>query len=184
MYYLFATCTFKLSNTIMEILNTEAVAFSTHAHRGLRYMVCKCVCLSVCLLTCLLQLYATRQQNSDTNWLLAVITSLILGARMHSEGYGTWSVRLCVCVFVYLYSQTTGNEAAHERYTHLQHNKRLKNNVADLAKTAAFWQEKLALPWTTFCDQTHQLVWCACLFRHMIDWLSTWSSSAWSPALL
>ena len=53
-------------------------------------------------------------------------------------------VCLSVCLSVYLYSRTTGNEAARERYTHLQRNKRSKNNVADLAKTAAFWQEKPA----------------------------------------
>ena len=84
------------------------------------------------------------------------------------EGYSTWSVRLCVCVSVclsvYLYSRTTGNEAAREQYTRLQRNKHSKNNVADLAKTAAFWQEKPAPPWTTFCDPTHQLARCTCLF--------------------
>ena len=56
---------------------------------------------------------------------------------MRSEGYCTWSVRLCVCVSVclsvYLYSRTTGNEAARERYARFQHNTRSKNNVADLA---------------------------------------------------
>ena len=37
--------------------------------------------------------------------------------------------------------------------------RRSKYNVADLAKTAASWQEKEALPWTTFRDPTHQLAW-------------------------
>ena len=36
-------------------------------------------------------------------------------------------VCVCVCVSVYLSSQTTGNEAAHERYT------RLKRNIISLA---------------------------------------------------
>ena len=82
------------------------------------------------------------------------------------EGYGTWSVRVCVCVClsVYLYSRTRGNEAARERYTRLQRKKRSKNNVADLAKTAAFWQEKPTPPWTTFCDPAHQLARYACVF--------------------
>ena len=82
---------------------------------------------------------------------------------MRSEGYGTWSVRLCVCLSD-LNSGTTGNKVVHERYTHLQRNKHSKNNVADLAKTAEFWQEKPALPWTNFCDPTHQLARCACVF--------------------
>ena len=73
------------------------------------------------------------------------------------------SVRLCACVSVYLYSQTTGNEVAHEQYTHLQCNKCSKNNVANLAKTAAFWQEKLAPLWTTFHDPAHQLAQCVCV---------------------
>ena len=73
-------------------------------------------------------------------------------------------VCVCVCLSVYLYSRTTGNKAARERYTRLQRNKRSKNNVADLAKTAALWQEKPAPLWTTFCDPAHQLARCACVF--------------------
>ena len=73
---------------------------------------------------------------------------------------------LCVCLSVYLYSRTAGHEAARERYTRLQRNKRSNNNVADLAETAAFWQEKPAQPWTTFRDPTHQLARCACLFYY------------------
>ena len=73
-------------------------------------------------------------------------------------------VCVCVCLHVYLYSRTAGNEAARERYTRLQRNKRSNNNVADLAETAAFWQEKLVPPWTTFRDPTHQLARCACVF--------------------
>ena len=99
------------------------------------------------------------------------------------------SVCLSVCLSVYLYSRTTGNEAACERYTRLQCNKCSKNNVADLAKMAAFWQEKPAPPWTMFRDPTHQLAQCACVFitrmgACSINQLSPWSSSAWSPALL
>ena len=63
-----------------------------------------------------------------------------------------------------LNSGNTGNKAARERYTRLQPNNRSKNNVADLAKTAAFWQEKPAPPWIKFCDPTHQLARCACVF--------------------
>ena len=74
------------------------------------------------------------------------------------------SVYVCVCLSSYFYSRTTGNEAAHELYTRLQRNKCSKNNVADLAKTAAFWQEKPALLWTTFHDPTHQLARWACVF--------------------
>ena len=77
------------------------------------------------------------------------------------------SVCLSVCLSVrlfYLNSGTTGNKAARERYTRLQRNNRSKNNVADLAKTAAFWQEKPAPPWTKFLDPTHQLARCACVF--------------------
>ena len=108
---------------------------------------------------------------------------------MCSDGYCTWSVRLCVCVCVclsvYLYSPTTDNKAARERYACLQRNKRSKNNVANLVKTAAFWQEKPASSWTTFCDPTHQLAWCACIFiTRLLDWLSPCGSTAWSPALL
>ena len=44
-----------------------------------------------------------------------------------------------------LNSRTTGNKAARERCTRLQRNNRSKINVADLAKTAEFWQEKPAL---------------------------------------
>ena len=62
-----------------------------------------------------------------------------------------------------LNSGTTGNKAARERYTRLQRNNRSKNNVADLAKTAEFWQEKPAPPWTKFRDPTHQSR-CACVF--------------------
>ena len=82
---------------------------------------------------------------------------------MRSEGYGTWSVRLCVCL-TDLNSGTTGNKAARVRYTRLQRNNRSKNNVADLAKTAEFWQEKPAPPWTKFRDPTHQLSRRACVF--------------------
>ena len=103
---------------------------------------------------------------------------------MCSEGYSTLSVCLSVCLFVclsvYLYSIATGNEAAREQYTRLQHNKLSKNNVADLAKTIAFQQEKQIPPWNTFRDPTHQLAQCTCMFCytlwHMLDWLSPWSS--------
>ena len=70
-------------------------------------------------------------------------------ACMRSEGY-VLCPSVCVSTFI-----TTGNEAARKWYTCLQRHKRSKNNVANLAKTAAFWQEKLAPPWTTFRDPTH-----------------------------
>ena len=44
------------------------------------------------------------------------------------------SVSVCVFLSVYLYSQITGNKAARERYTCLQHNKPSKNNLADIAQ--------------------------------------------------
>ena len=81
---------------------------------------------------------------------------------------------VCVCLSVYLYSRTTGNEAARERYTHLWRNKRSKNNVADLAKTATFWQEKPAPP--SFCDPTHQLARCAHVFNTCLGACSTGSA--------
>ena len=99
---------------------------------------------------------------------------------MRREGYGTWSVHLCVCVSVclslYLYSRTTGNEAACERYTRLQRNKCSDNNVANLAKTAGFWQEKPVLPWTSFRDPTHQLARCSCVFITRLGPCSTVSA--------
>ena len=55
---------------------------------------------------------------------------LTLGARMRSEGYGTWSVRLSVST----YSRTTGTKLAHEQYQRLQRNKRSKTNVANSLK--------------------------------------------------
>ena len=61
-------------------------------------------------------------------------------------------------------SGTTGNKAVRERYTRLQRNNRSKNNVADLAKTSKFLQEKPAPPWTKFRDPIHQLSRCACVF--------------------
>ena len=83
-------------------------------------------------------------------------------ARMR-DGYCTWFVRLCVCVCL---STFILELQATKRYVNacLQRNKRSKNNVADLAKTAAFWQEKPAPTSTTFCDPAHQLAWCACVF--------------------
>ena len=44
------------------------------------------------------------------------------------------SVRLSVCLFVHDYSQTTGYEAAYERYQHLQCHKGTKNKQAILLK--------------------------------------------------
>ena len=43
-------------------------------------------------------------------------------------------VVLCVCLFVYDYSRTTGYEAAYERYQQIQCYKGRKNNVAILLK--------------------------------------------------
>ena len=57
---------------------------------------------------------------------------------MRSEGYGSRSVCLfvclSVCLFVYDYSRTTGYEADYERYQHLQCYKGMKTNVAILLK--------------------------------------------------
>ena len=61
---------------------------------------------------------------------------------MRSEGL-LYLVCPSVCLSVF-HSRTVGNEAARERYARLQRNKRSKNNVADLAKTTPFWQEKSA----------------------------------------
>ena len=98
------------------------------------------------------------------------------------------AARLCVCLSVclsvYLYSRTAGNEAARERYTRVQRNKRSNNNLADLAETAAFWQEIPAQPWTTFCDPAHQLARCACVFKLASSAAPGRSSTAWSSALL
>ena len=71
---------------------------------------------------------------------------------------------LCVCVSVYAYSCTTGNEAAYERYQQHQCNKRSKNK--NVAKTTAFEVEKLTLSRTTLRDPAHQLAVCehACIY--------------------
>ena len=55
---------------------------------------------------------------------------LINPRRMRSEGYGSRSVCLSVCLSVSNYSRTTGYEAAYERYQQLQCYKGKKNNVA------------------------------------------------------
>ena len=87
-------------------------------------------------------------------------------ARMRSEGYSTWSVRLCVGLSVYLYILELQATKRHENGTLVfSATSALKNNVADLAKTAEFWQEKPAPPWTTFRDTTHQLARCAFITR-------------------
>ena len=86
-------------------------------------------------------------------------------------------VCVCVCLSVYLNSQTTRNEVARERYTRLQSSNCSKNNVTDSAKTAAFWQEKPAPPWTKFRDPTHQLVRCACVFITRLGACSTGSAA-------
>ena len=88
-------------------------------------------------------------------------TLLTLGA--HAQRGLRYLVCPSVCL-TDLNSGTTGNKAARVRYTRLQRNNRSKNNVADLAKTAEFWQEKPAPPWTKFRDPTHQLSRCACVF--------------------
>ena len=82
---------------------------------------------------------------------------------MRNEGYGIWSVRLCVLLTLTLELQATKRHA-YGIYTRLQRNNRSKNNVADLAKTAEFWQEKPAPPWIKFRDPTHQLSRCSCVF--------------------
>ena len=65
---------------------------------------------------------------------------------------------LSVCVCVFVYSQTTGYQAAYKRYQRLQCNMGLKNNVVDFAEMSEFESEKLALSWSTLCSPTHQLV--------------------------
>ena len=98
--------------------------------------------------------------------MISLLTLLTLGA--HAQRGLRYlvcpSVCVCVCLSVYLNSRAAGNKAAREWYTCLLRNKHSKNNAADLAKTAAFWLEKLASPWTMFHDPTHQLVRCACVF--------------------
>ena len=53
---------------------------------------------------------------------------------MRSEGYSSRYVCLSVCLFVSIYSRTTGYEAAYERYQQIQCYKGRKNNVAILLK--------------------------------------------------
>ena len=53
------------------------------------------------------------------------IDLVTLSARMHSEGYCTWSV----CLSVSTCSCATGTKLAHERYQRLYHNKHSKINV-------------------------------------------------------
>ena len=61
---------------------------------------------------------------------------------MHSEGYSTWFVCVCVCLSVYLNSWPTGYEPAYERYQRLKRTNGLKNNVADFAETSVFKLEQ------------------------------------------
>ena len=92
------------------------------------------------------------------------IIALLLTLGAHAQRGLRYLVCVCVCLSVYLNSRTTGNEAARERYTRLQRSKRSKNNVADVAKAAAFWQEKPAPPLATLRNPTHQLARFACVF--------------------
>ena len=57
-------------------------------------------------------------------------------ARKHSEGYNTWSVFVCLSVYLFVsdYSRTTDYEAACKRYQPLQCYKSMKNNVGILLK--------------------------------------------------
>ena len=55
-----------------------------------------------------------------------------LSARMRSEGYSTWFVRLSVCLSVDAYSGNTGYEAAYKLYKRVQIYKGLNINKAIL----------------------------------------------------
>ena len=57
---------------------------------------------------------------------------------MRSEGYGTWSVCVCVsvCLSVSSYSRTTGFKATYERYQRLQNYASLKKG--DFPETTTF----------------------------------------------
>ena len=69
--------------SLYSVLSPLIRDLSTHAQRGLRYLVCKCVCRSVCLSVCLSVCYhvfcdcATRQQNSDTNGFITTLASFL-----------------------------------------------------------------------------------------------------------
>ena len=71
---------------------------------------------------------------------------------MHNEGYCSRSVCLSVCVSVYDYSRTAGNEAAYERFSV----QGLEKQNGDFAETTAFESDKLAWSRTTLRGPTHQ----------------------------
>ena len=77
-------------------------------------------------------------------------------ARMRSEGYGNlpWpSVSLCVAV--YDYSRTTGNETDYERYRRLQCNKRLKNKMDILPDRETGTLTIVDVAWPHACVYVH-----------------------------
>ena len=85
------------------------------------------------------------------------------------------SVCVCVCLSACLSTFTLKLQATkrHVNGTLVFSATRARKYVADLAKTAAFWQEKPAPPWATFRDPTHQLARCECVFiTRLLDWLS------------
>ena len=90
--------------------------------------------------------------------------SLTLGA--HTQQGLRYLVCPSVCVSVCLSTLILELQATkqHVNGTLIFSANSAKNNVADLTKMAAFWQEKPASPWTTFRDPTHQLVRCVCVF--------------------
>ena len=76
--------------------------------------------------------YSKFFQLQEWTWNFLIINP----RRMRSEGYSSRSVCPSVCLFVSIYSRTTGYEAAYiyERYQQLQCYKGRKNNVAILLK--------------------------------------------------
>ena len=127
-------------------------------------------------------------QRSDKSFLEG--TGIINPRRACTARVTVLGLSVCVyaCLSVCLSTFTLELQATKRHVNgnaRLQRNKRPKNNVADLAKTATFWQEKPAPLWTTFRDPTHQLARCACVFIiRLLDWLSPCSNTAQSPTLL
>ena len=66
----------------------------------------------------------------------------LLTLGMRSEGYGSRSVCLFVCLSVCDYSRTTGYEAAYERYQQLQCYKGKKNKTTTFKRYGVKTSEK------------------------------------------
>ena len=123
------------------------------------YQLAVPLCMNVCRLQYFQVLCSHSHSNQGvfhTSALSFCITQLLtIGA--HAQRGLRYFVCLSVCLCVYTYSRTTGNEAGDEQYQQLQNSKRSTNKNGDFAKTTAFEIEKPAQSRTTLRDPAHQL---------------------------